>query len=159
MKPIQTKPALRSKKQRGIMLIESLIAILIFSLGILAMVGMQARSISQTTQAKYRADAAFLANKIIAQMWSDAPANRLNYATGGVNFNIWKTQELDAYLPAGLASATVTVVQYTASPLLLVAPVPPPIIGHNVTVRIQWRSPTESPSAPPHTYVTTTDII
>ena len=160
MNAIRTKRTGWSKKQRGIMLIEGLIAILIFSLGILAMVGMQARAISQTSQAKYRTDAAFLANKIIAQMWADAPANRLTYASpGGVNFNIWKTQELDAYLPVGLATATVTVVQFTATPLSLINPVPPPILGHNVTVEIQWRSPNESPSAPLHSYVTTTDII
>ncbi len=159
MNAIQTKPTSSSKKQRGVMLIEGLIAILIFSLGILAMVGMQAQAINHTSQAKYRADAAFLANKIIAQMWADAPANRTNYATGGQRFNDWKTQELEAYLPPGLSSATVTVVQFTATPTLLTNPTPPPIMGHRVTVQIQWRGPNEPDSAPLHTYVTTTDII
>lgn len=158
MNSIHTKPTSSSKNQRGIMLIESLIAVLIFSLGVLAMVGMQARAISHTSQAKYRADAAFLANKIIAQMWTDAPANRMNYATGAQRFNDWKTQELDAYLPPGLTTATVTVAAFVATPTLLINPTPPPITGHRVTVQIQWRGPNE-PASALHTYVTTTDII
>ena len=59
MNTLQTKSTSSFKKQRGVMLIEGLIAILIFSLGVLAMVGMQAQAINHTSQAKYRADAAF----------------------------------------------------------------------------------------------------
>jgi type IV pilus assembly protein PilV len=44
------------------MLLEALIAILIFSFGILGLVGLQANAINLSTDAKYRADAALLAN-------------------------------------------------------------------------------------------------
>ena len=50
-------------------LIESLLAILIFSLGILALVGLQAAAVKQSADAKYRTEAALLANEIIGQMW------------------------------------------------------------------------------------------
>ena len=89
MKLMQSRYIAPFKNQRGMLLIEGLIAILVFSLGVLAMVGMQAQSIAHTSQAKYRVDAAFLANKLIAQMWADTPANRPLYATGGTSFNTW----------------------------------------------------------------------
>lgn len=56
--------------QRGMMLVEGMIAILIFSLGILAIIGTQAIAIKQTSDAKYRVDASFLANQAIGVMWT-----------------------------------------------------------------------------------------
>lgn len=150
----------QAKRQQGIMLIEGLLAILIFSLGVLAMVGMQAQSIAHTSQAKYRIDASFLANKLIAQMWADAPGNRPSYATGGLRFNDWKTREVDAYLPPGRSSAFVTVTPVANTVLVqLINPTPPPTFGHRVTVRIEWRAPNEANSVPAHVYTTSTDII
>lgn len=53
------------------MLLEALIGLLIFSLGILSLVSLQATSISNVTDAKYRADATFLASQLIGQLWAD----------------------------------------------------------------------------------------
>ena len=58
-------------QQRGMMLVEGMIAILIFSLGILAIIGTQAIAIKQTSDAKYRVDASFLANQSIGAIWTD----------------------------------------------------------------------------------------
>ena len=72
--------------QQGVVLLEALIGILIFSLGILALVAMQSVSISNVSNAQYRAEAAFLANEIISQAWVDrgvALANVNNYAYAG----------------------------------------------------------------------------
>jgi len=60
---------MNTHKQQGAMLLEALIAILIFSMGILALVGMQAAAITNVSEAKYRTDAAFLANQITGEMW------------------------------------------------------------------------------------------
>jgi type IV pilus assembly protein PilV len=60
------------KRERGVMLIEALIAILIFSIGILAVVGMQSTAIRTVTDAKVRSDAGFLVNEIMAQIWTDS---------------------------------------------------------------------------------------
>lgn len=76
------------RRQRGFTLLEALVAILIFSFGILALIGLQAVAINDVRDAKFRADAAFLANQIVGLMWSDDPDNNLaNYAlnTGGAN--------------------------------------------------------------------------
>lgn len=69
----------RRRDQSGAMLLEALIAILIFSLGILAIIGLQAQSIRNSAEAKYRSDAAYLANQLIGRMWADR-ANLANYA-------------------------------------------------------------------------------
>jgi type IV pilus assembly protein PilV len=145
------------KRQHGIMLLEGLIAILIFSLGILATIGMQAISVSQLSQSKYRTDASFLANKLIAQIWADQPANRLLYATGGARFNTWKANEFDAYMPPGSSTATVNIATYAATRLTTTGA--PAVTAYRVNITIQWRAPNEPLTAPIHSYTTTNDII
>ncbi|MCG3185744.1 MAG: hypothetical protein IOMNBAOH_00255 [Rhodocyclaceae bacterium] len=81
-------PICRSgRKQSGVVLLEALVAILIFSLGILALVGLQANSVRMTTEAKYRSDASLLTEQIIGLMWADDRANLPGYAhaPGGAN--------------------------------------------------------------------------
>lgn len=63
------KPGIHS--QNGSMLLEALIGILIFSMGILAVVGLQGASVRATTDAKNRVEASFLANQAIGKMWVD----------------------------------------------------------------------------------------
>jgi len=70
-----------AKHQRGVMLLEALIGILIFTVGILGLIGLQAVSVNAVSDAKYRADASFLANQILSQMWADNPTNLVNYAS------------------------------------------------------------------------------
>ena len=57
--------------QTGAFLLEALISILIFSLGILGVVGLQAQAIRFTNDSEYRAEAVYLANSLISQMWGD----------------------------------------------------------------------------------------
>jgi type IV pilus assembly protein PilV len=68
-----TRPLSHPRASRGFVLIEALIAILIFSLGVLGLVGLQASLTRATTSAKFRADATYLAQTLIGQMWTDIP--------------------------------------------------------------------------------------
>ena len=61
----------RQGKQEGFLLIEVLVAILIFSMGILAVVGLQALMIKGATEARFRSIASFIAEERIAQIWAD----------------------------------------------------------------------------------------
>lgn len=156
------KPSLSMKRkaptfQRGVMLLEALIAILIFSLGILAMVGMQAVALNHSGQAKYRADASFLANKLVAQMWIAADAEMTDFKTGRPKFNDWKTNEVDAYMPPGRTTATVAVNTFAAAGVTDAGIASTP--GYQVTVVIQWRAQNESDDVPAHTYQTGTTIV
>lgn len=69
-----TPPAPRVRTgQQGFALIEALIALLIFTLGTLGLVGLQVSMARANSGAKFRADAAALANDLVGTMWADAP--------------------------------------------------------------------------------------
>jgi type IV pilus assembly protein PilV len=97
-----TTPSQTLKKQAGMMLLEALIAILIFSLGILALVGMQAAAVKNVGEAKYRAEAALLADSLLGTMRAtDRTLNTLEtrFKTGGEDYNTWLQQRVTAALP------------------------------------------------------------
>ena len=86
------QPPNTAKAQAGVMLLEALIGILIFSLGILSLVALQATSIQLTSDAKYRTDASLLANRLIGQMWASGltPADlETAFESGGDQYNAW----------------------------------------------------------------------
>ena len=153
MKPHITHSASRSH-QRGSMLLEGLIAILLFSLGILALMGLQAFAISTTADAKYRAEAAFLANQIIGQMWVADPATLAGYAnyattgagnctfTGAASANGDVTQWLGT-VTGSLPGATAALQQIKIG------------AGNLVTVTVCWKGPQETI---PHKHVAVTQI-
>lgn len=63
-------PAVRSGPvwQRGFSLLEGLVAILVFSLGALGMIEMQARAVQLSMEAHDRSNASFLINRLISQI-------------------------------------------------------------------------------------------
>jgi type IV pilus assembly protein PilV len=66
---MKAKPS--ATTQKGAILLESLIAMLIFSMGILALVGLQAAMVSNTSDAKYRSVASYLAQQKLGELWAD----------------------------------------------------------------------------------------
>lgn len=66
----------------GASLVECLVAILIFSIGVLGIVGLQGRSIADAGENNYRAQAALLGGQIIGRMRLD-PAALSTYALNG----------------------------------------------------------------------------
>lgn len=124
------KPTLRFKQQAGVLLLEALVAILIFSLGVLSIIQLQAVSIKQSSGAQYRTMAAMLANDLISQMWaSDKTTATLqaNFSTsgGGPNYTQWLNNVQTSGLPN--TSSTVTI-----SPI------------NEVLVTISWQAPGDS---------------
>ena len=141
-----------SAKQQGSVLLEGLIAILIFSMGILALVGLQAAAIKNSSDAKYRADASYLANQIIGQMWADrqnlgsyahypgagAVCQPTGAASANANVASWLT-DVGSALPGATASS-----QQIA-------------VGANnlVTVTVCWKTPQDNTQ---HNFTTTAQI-
>lgn len=84
-----TRPARRRApsivvRQAGVLLLEALIAILLFALGVLGLVGLQAQSMRATDASRYRAEAASLAGTLVASMWTgDAATLEANYDSRG----------------------------------------------------------------------------
>ncbi|WP_232415399.1 MULTISPECIES: type IV pilus modification PilV family protein [Methylotenera] len=58
--------------QKGAILLEALIAVVIFSFGILALAGLQSLMIKNTDDAKYRAEATFIAQQKLGEIWTNA---------------------------------------------------------------------------------------
>src|SRR6266404_3707340 len=88
---MKLKPQVR-RSQRGAFLLEALIGILIFSLGVLGIVGLQAQAIRFTNDSEYRAEAVYLANSLISQMWGDKRDTlKANYESpGGAKYGLFK---------------------------------------------------------------------
>jgi type IV pilus assembly protein PilV len=108
------------RKQGGVMLLEALVAILIFSIGIIAVMGMQAVAITQVSQSKYRADASYLANQLIALMWVSDKTQLAAFASAGGNRASWDAS-VAATLPKGVGDVV--------------------IVGQTATVTVSWRMP------------------
>ena len=56
--------------QTGVALLEVLVSVLLFSLGVLGLIGLQARAINLSIDAEDRNRAALIANDIAAAMWT-----------------------------------------------------------------------------------------
>ena len=137
-------PPTRLRHQEGLLLIEALVALLIFSLGILAIIGLQAQSI------RHSADAGFLASQIIGYVWADRNniaqySHRPNgavcapggSASGNANVQAWLAN-VNALLP-GADGTRQSIAINTAT--------------RQVTIRICWESRSGM-----HNHVVTTQL-
>lgn len=137
--------------QRGMMLIEALIAILIFSIGILGIIGLQASAVKQSTDARYRAEAAYMADQLLGQMWTsqrDVTTLQARFNSCGsscAGYYAWYNN-LKAILP-GVDDGGDTAPQVNVDPQGI------------VTITIKWRAPGDDTSADPHQYNVNAQIV
>lgn len=108
-------PTSLPSSQEGAILLEALIAILLFSFGILALTGLQAAMIKNTDDAKYRAEASFIAQQKLSEIW-------LNTAGNATLAGYVVTDSPTAQLPGGKTTVAV-------SP------------SREITVTVQWTMP------------------
>jgi type IV pilus assembly protein PilV len=100
-----SKPIRRRRPgEAGSALLEALVAILIFSFGVLGLIGILAASIRATNDARYRAEAANLANALIGDMWATAAGDLdPQFGAGGPKLVAWQ-----GYVATQLPSASGT---------------------------------------------------
>lgn len=117
--------------QQGVAIIEAMIAILIFSVGVLGIIGMQASMIRNTADSRYRSDAAFIAQQRIGEMWTNLEpvANLDSYIM---------QEDISALLPGGQRNVTKssTITDYSGT-----------VVGGVFTVTVGWTAPGETPAA------------
>lgn len=145
-----------NKNQEGAVLLEALVAILLFSMGILALVGLQAASVSNTNSAQYRAEAAYLTDQIISSMWASGTAANLATfacgsctATGGGNTTTqqWAAEVQNRLPQVGTAGVAWPSIAFGAG-----------ANANQVTVIVFWKAPTEDVAAPAHRFQMTSQI-
>jgi len=121
------------RKQTGAYLLEALIGILIFALGVLGIVGLQAASLRTTTDSAMRAEAVFAANQLLSQMWADDENSLVaNYSSA---FNGQPYKDFAAQLKSAQGGT------WVADPAVVFDTIAPPSQqSHYVVINIQWKS-------------------
>jgi type IV pilus assembly protein PilV len=128
------KASMNSRQhQTGAYLLEALIGILIFALGVLGIVGLQAASLRTTTDSALRAEAVFAANQLIGQMWADDEVNLVGNYSSAINGQPYK--DFAAQLKAAQGGA------WYADPAVVFGGVAAPSkTSQYVVINIQWQS-------------------
>ena len=119
----------------GISMIEVLVVLVLFSFGLIGMVGLQARAVQASVGAEDSNRAALLANEIASTMWGSNSVN-LSIATVA-NWNTMVADATDRGLPNGIGTVVVD--------------------GNVATITVSWRAPHE-PGTALHRYVTQVQI-
>ena len=119
------------KSQTGSFVIEALISILLFAVGIVALVMIVAQGTNQVGQSKYRNEASYLAGELIGDMWV-SPSSLSAFAAS----NDWNSRV--AALPGGQATY--------------------PVSGTQVAIDISWNDNKVSGVGATHHYTTTAVI-
>jgi type IV pilus assembly protein PilV len=91
--------------QAGVMLIEALVGILIFAIGILALIAMQATAIRAAQDSRYRTEAINYANDLLSQIMVSVNRNPANFEASLQSFVHQPTTGKDCEF-SGAASAT-----------------------------------------------------
>lgn len=123
----------RMRRQAGMTLIEVLVAILIFSFGLLGFVGLQARAIQFSVGAEDSNRAALLASEMATTMLIRNTVDTTLLATEITAWNL-RAASSTVGLPGGTATAVTA--------------------GNVATLTLNWRSPGALPTAPANRYVT-----
>ena len=107
MKLISTS---RADRQAGVALLEVLVSILLFSLGVLGLIGLQTRAISLSTDAEDRNRAALMANDVASTMWLSKSTTTIDTSAGSA----WQTRVADQS-KGGLPNGALIITAVTAS--------------------------------------------
>jgi type IV pilus assembly protein PilV len=145
------------------MLFEVMVSLLIFSVGILGIIGMMASAVQNESDAQNRTIACFLVDDLIGRMWTDhlqgAAAFQTKYAGGGgtdgAGYTAWFNGIIDAdnpKLPGVTATTNVPVVAVTTEAGFAPADAPTSVVD----ITLSWQPP--SRTGAPHQYRVITRI-
>ncbi|MDO8990889.1 MAG: prepilin-type cleavage/methylation domain-containing protein [Sideroxyarcus sp.] len=104
--------------QQGVVLIEAMVAILLFAVGVLAIAGLQAAMVKNSSDSKFRAEASYRAQQKIGEMWANPGATLAGF------YNVVTPI---AELPNG----TITVVA--------------PAVPNQFVITVGWQQPGQDP--------------
>jgi type IV pilus assembly protein PilV len=150
------QPGDMGAKQSGVLLLEALIAILVFSLGVLTVIGLQAASIRMAAEAQLRTNAALLADQLVGQMWAsgdDIPTLKTKFESpSGASYTAWVNDNVKSFygLPGIVAGTdTAPVVSVNAAD---------GVNKGQVVITLKWRTQAMSSSDSPRKHTVTSQI-
>lgn len=128
------------RHQGGFALIEAMVGMLIFSVGVLGLVALSGTMTAAQSSSVYRSEASALSGELIGNLWADAASNRMSYVSNATACTYapcarW-VRKVANTLPKG--SATVAIDATTGV----------------TTITVSWAVPAEGT----HSYVTSTSI-
>ena len=131
------RPMTNRRRLAGVSLIEVLVSILIFSFGIVGLIGLQARALQYSTSAEDTSRASLLANELSSTIVVSQtnPRTALVPAAALAAGQLRVADTANGGLPSGVG--TVTLVNATTA-----------------DITIQWRPPSAAATATPNKYVT-----
>lgn len=146
--------------QSGVVLLEALIAVLIFSFGVLGIVGLQATMLTGVADAKYRTEASFFANRLLGEMATadrDTAAAMAVFASpGGARYSAWYNDIQNTNVTGGLLGLP-GVTATANAPTVTINTINNPLgrpVRHDVTINVFW----QAPGQPMHRHVVTASI-
>jgi type IV pilus assembly protein PilV len=137
----------------GFMMIEVLLALVVFSTGILGLVAAQGMATKDASSARFRALASSLAADLVERMWLSnrtAATLQASYSStsAGAGYSAWLAQVKASGLP-GVTAYPPTVTFTT------VAGAVGQTASSQATIQVRWMAPGESK---PHVYTTVTQL-
>lgn len=130
--------------QHGFTMIEVLVALLVFSVGVLGLVGTQATAVRMATDARDRSSATFLADQLLARMLISDPATAASFAhraTGTTPCTPSGTASANAIVTGWLAEVAAQLPNAAATAQQVVVDV----ATGQVTIRLCWQNGNELP--------------
>ncbi len=108
------------------MLIEAMVAILIFSIGVIAVIGLQAVALREVEESSFRSDASYLADRVVGEVTAannNNPAARAGTYSATQNAaDPWARAVADPTVPGSLPNGQIVVAA----------------AGNQVTVTVTW---------------------
>lgn len=129
------RPSYRSapaggRRQGGVALIEALISILIFSIGVLGLIGLEASAINFSVDAEDRNRAALFASEITSYMWLNGTVT-----VPSAQYGTWQNNIANTALPTGLPSGTLNITTTAGT-------------TNSSDITITWVEPTDKTATP-----------
>jgi len=119
--------------QRGSSLVDALLALLLFSAGMLALLRLMSATLSESANAQYRNQASQLASALVASMWTgDRSLAALQARFGNTSADDYQAwlRNVQAQLPGAHVAALLPVVSIDAQ--------------RHVAITLQWRAPSDA---------------
>lgn len=104
--PCRPQRAASRRTSAGAALLESMIAVVIISLGVLAIVGMQAVAVQATTDSRFRTEASYLIDSVIGQMLLNVDRSSAAATQTSITSFLHNTADGDACLFDGSATSS-----------------------------------------------------